>query len=43
MMLLHTTIVKWRPLVMANLLQLLQPVESSWDTLGRDLPNTFID
>ena len=37
MILLHTTIVKWKPLVMADLLRLLQPVESSWDTLGRDL------
>ena len=37
MILLHTTIVKWKPLEMADLLRLLQPVESSWDTLGRDL------
>ena len=37
MMLLYTTIVKWKPLVLADLLRLLQPVESSWDTLGRDL------
>ena len=31
------TTAKWEPLKMADLLRLLQPVESSWKTLGRYL------